>query len=486
MSLLVRIRSISVSRLPLAVAAVLALLSLALPAFAQTGNSGKVQGQVLDPTGAVVPGATVELTNPVSGYKQSAQTDNNGQFTFTNVPFNNYHLNASKTGFRGATGDTNVRSTVPVAVNLSLQIESSSQTVTVEAAGADLVENEPSAHTDIDRSLYAKLPTESVNAPLSSLVTLSSPGIASDSNGLFHPLGEHADASFSVDGQPITDQQSRVFSNQLPVSAVESMEIINGVVPAEYGDKPSLIIRTTTRSGLNSSAHGSLSGSYGSFGTSNAGFSLGFGNKRFGNFISLDGVDSGRYLDTPEFEAIHAHGNGENFFDRIDFQPTAADSLHLNLGLSRSWFQTPNQYDQQALGQDQRANILSYNTSLVWTHLFGSTTLLSVNPYLRQDQFHYYPSSDHPSMTNPRRSPNPADMQNAACARRSLLFQGNPQHQGRAGVLTTHFLTEGFATGLTDPTFQSIQSCLNSSGAPVVDSDGFSIRQCAVRDFSKP
>jgi len=465
MSLLVRIRSISVSRSPLAVAAVLVLLSLALPAFAQTGNSGKVQGQVLDPTGAVVPGATVELTNPVSGYKQSAQTDNNGQFTFTNVPFNNYHLNASKTGFRGATGDTNVRSTVPVAANLSLQIESSSQTVTVEAAGADLVENEPSAHTDIDRSLYAKLPTESVNAPLSSLVTLSSPGIASDSNGLFHPLGEHADASFSVDGQPITDQQSRVFSNQLPVSAVESMEIINGVVPAEYGDKPSLIIRTTTRSGLNSSAHGSLSGSYGSFGTSNAGFSLGFGNKRFGNFISLDGVDSGRYLDTPEFEAIHAHGNGENFFDRIDFQPTAADSLHLNLGLSRSWFQTPNQYDQQALGQDQRANILSYNTSLVWTHLFGSTTLLSVNPYLRQDQFHYYPSSD-PLDDQPATLSQSRRLQNAGL--RTDLSYSKGIHNIKGGLEYYHtFLTEGFATGLTDPTFNPV--CLNSSGAPVVD-----------------
>ena len=70
-------------------------------------------------------------------------------------------------------------------------------------------------------------------------MTLASPGIAADSNGLFHGLGDHASNSFSVDGQPITDQQSKVFSNQIPVDAVQSMEVIEGAPPAEYGDKTS-------------------------------------------------------------------------------------------------------------------------------------------------------------------------------------------------------------------------------------------------------
>ena len=49
--------------------------------------------------------------------------------------------------------------------------------------------------------------------PLSELVTQVTPGIAADSNGLFHGFGDHAQSSFSVDGQPITDQQDKVFSN---------------------------------------------------------------------------------------------------------------------------------------------------------------------------------------------------------------------------------------------------------------------------------
>jgi outer membrane receptor protein involved in Fe transport len=62
-------------------------------------------------------------------------------------------------------------------------------------------------------------------------------------------LGDHAENSFSVDGQPITDQQSKVFSNQIPLDSVQSTEVISGPPPAEYGDKTSVVINVTTRSG---------------------------------------------------------------------------------------------------------------------------------------------------------------------------------------------------------------------------------------------
>src|SRR5260370_3643865 len=95
---------------------------------------------------------------------------------------------------------------------------------------------------DVDRSLFDKLRLQSASSSLSSLVTLSTPGVVADSNGLFHGQGEHADNQFSIDGQPITDQQSKVFSNQLPVGAVESLEVISGLPPAEIGAKNSLVI----------------------------------------------------------------------------------------------------------------------------------------------------------------------------------------------------------------------------------------------------
>ena len=136
----------------------------------------------------------------------------------------------------------------------------------------DLLENTPTFHTDVDRNLIEKLPLESASSSVSSLVTLASPGVAADSNGLFHGLGDHAENSFSVDGQPITDQQSKVFSNQIPLDSIQSIEVISGAPPAEYGDKTSLVIDVTTRSGQGvTTPHGSVTADYGSFGTSNRG-----------------------------------------------------------------------------------------------------------------------------------------------------------------------------------------------------------------------
>ena len=60
---------------------------------------------------------------------------------------------------------------------------------------------------------------------------MASPGVVADSNGFFHPVGDHAQTQFSIDNQPVTDQQSRIYSNQISPDAVQSMEVITGVAP---------------------------------------------------------------------------------------------------------------------------------------------------------------------------------------------------------------------------------------------------------------
>jgi len=212
---------------------------LSFDAPAQSGGSStSVSGTVMDQTGAVVPDATVEIRNPVSGFIRSTSTNHSGLFNFPNVPFNPYHLTVTAVGFAPYAGDVEVRSAVPVDLKISLALSGASGSVTVTAG--DLLENTPIFHSDIDRALFDKLPLESQSSSVSSLVTLTTPGVAADSNGLFHGLGDHAENSFSVDGQPITDQQSKVFSNQIPVDSIESMEVISGAPPAELETRRAL------------------------------------------------------------------------------------------------------------------------------------------------------------------------------------------------------------------------------------------------------
>jgi hypothetical protein len=446
----------------------LAIFGLILLLSATSGwaqNSASISGTVMDPTGAVVPKATVEIHNPVSGYDRSGTTDISGNFAFANIPFDHYHLTVSVAGFATYVQDVNVRSSVPVTLNISLSLAGTSSTLTVEAAGEDLVQTESTPHTNVDRELFEKLPLESASSSLSSLVTLASPGVVADSNGLFHGLGDHAENSFSVDGQAITDQQSKVFSNQLPVDAIQSMEVISGAPPAEYGDKTSLVIKVTTRSGLGQTQPtGSVTTSYGSFGTANVDANLAIGGSKWGNFISASGLNTGRFLDPPEFQVMHSKGNEENGFDRFDFQPNGADSIHVNFGYTRSWFQEPNSFDAQAVGQDQRAQVQSLNVAPSWTHLFNSTTLLTVGAFVRRDHFNYYPSA------NPL-----ADVSDTSSQNRILTNAGihadvsyvKGAHNIKVGGTFQHtLLTENFSAGLTDPTIND--PCL----APGTNPDG--------------
>jgi hypothetical protein len=462
--------------------AALSLLLLVTGALAQ-GTSGNVTGTVTDATGAVISTAVITIQNPISGYKQTTETDANGQYHFDNLPFNRYHMSVVIQGFQSTTKDAVLRSASSTTVNFQLAVASSSQTVTVDAEASDMVNSDPTSATAVDRSLFARLPTESTSAPLSSLVTLSTPGIASDSNGLFHPMGEHADTTYSIDGQPVSDQQSRVFGNQLSLNAIQSINVIDGIAPPEYGDKASLVVQTTTRSGLGlPNPTGSVSLNYGSFGTTNGSAALGFGTKRFGNFSSFDAVDSGRYLDTPEQQPLHAHGNNENFFDRIDYHPTQADSLQLNLSASRSWFQNPNQYDQQAAGQDQRGEIFSYNIAPSWTHIINANSLIDINPYLRQDNFHYFPSKD-PFSDTPATLAQSRRLQNAGLKVDYSYSRGI--NSFKVGAMFYHtFLNEGFSLGITDPAFNA--PCVNADGAPDTNSDANDPNNCPVGDTTNP
>ncbi len=451
------------------------------PSAAQSlGNAGSLEVSVYDASGAAVPGATVELQNRVSGHHESGRTGSSGLIRFMNVPFNPYRLTVSAAGFGTAQQDAVIQSSIPFSTRIVLKPVAQREEITVRGDNQDLLERDPTANTDIDRKLISRLPIQDTSSPLSTLITMATPGVAADSNGMFHPLGEEGDTSLSIDNQPITDQQGRMFSSQLPLGAIESMEIITEVPPAEFGDKNGLIVRTTTRSGLGTTKpSGSLSAEYGSFGSSSGNFDLAVGKQTLGNFLIINGLNTGRFLDTPEFVPIHANGDTESFFDRADYQPDTSESLHLNLFLSRSWFQTPNTYDNQSAGQDQRELLQSFNLAPSYTHLFNPFTIFGANAYVRSDQTNYFPSAnvfaDQPATLRQARR-----LTNAGLKLELSHVRGI--HNAKAGLqISRTFLSETFQFGITDPTLNS--PCVDAKDDAVSNTNLTQPAQCAGAGF---
>jgi hypothetical protein len=459
----------------------LSLLVSAAPSWAQLGNSGSIEGMVRDPSGAAVANAKVEISYPVSGFQRAAITGIDGNFKFTNVPFNPYHLVVTASGFSMYTQDVEVRSTVPTTVQTELKIGTEVTSVIVEATGGDLVETESTFHTDVDKEMIDRLPLESASSSLTSLVTLVSPGVAADSNGNMHGLGDHAQNSFSVDGQPITDQTSKVFSNQLSSDAVQSMEVISGAPPAEFGDKTSLVIKVTTKSGLGvTKPTGSVAASYGRFGTANLAFNLAYGGQKWGNFIAANGLKSGRFLDGPEFSVFHDKGNQGNVFDRVDYNLSQADSIHLNASYTRSWFQTPNTFDNLNVldpsgnnigNTDQRSKIGTFNIAPTWTRLISPSAVFTLGAFARRDQYDYYPSNNPLADFGPINSETIAQKRSLTNAgARSDISYVKGIHNVKTGVTYQQtFLTENDKLGIIDPNL--LTSLTDAGGNPCFAND---------------
>lgn len=93
---------------------------------------------------------------------------------------------------------------------------------------------------------------------------------------------------------------------------------------------------------------------------------------RLGNFISLSGLRTDRFLDPPELEALHDSGNNVSLFDRFDFRPGTNDTLHLNIQAANSGFDVPNTYDQ--IQQTQHQKIATFNVAPGYSRVIGSNT----------------------------------------------------------------------------------------------------------------
>src|SRR5689334_8059985 len=112
-----RIRSVSV----VLIAAAWVLTASPTPAQ-ELGGAGTVQGTITDPSGGAMQAVEVKLNNPVSGLSRTVTTDAAGKYVFRNLPPNPYHLTIEAQGFKSIERDIDVRSGVPMQVDVKLEL----------------------------------------------------------------------------------------------------------------------------------------------------------------------------------------------------------------------------------------------------------------------------------------------------------------------------------------------------------------------------
>lgn len=193
----------------------------------QTATSGAILGAVTDPTGAMVPNATVELTNPATNYKATAQANAKGEYTFPTVAPGNYSLTATAGGFRTSTvKDVKVEVNTNATVNFNLLLGSATQVVDVSAAPGQvqLQTTDSTIGAVIGTEALAQLPTRLRQAQE---LTFLQPGTTPANGG---------DSGGSVDGA-VNDQTIFTFDG-IDISDNET----NSTTDSDHGARPELLV----------------------------------------------------------------------------------------------------------------------------------------------------------------------------------------------------------------------------------------------------
>jgi Carboxypeptidase regulatory-like domain len=235
-------------------------------ARAQIGGAGSIQGVITDPTGAVIPGATVVATNVATGVKTTRQTTATGFYVLSPLPPGEYSVSVSATGFQSLIqGKVIVDALGTVGLNLTLQIGATTDTVTVDAAPAQLSTADARLGTTVRNELYTALPLSMGQSGIGAgprnpgAFIYLLPGVQEGNRwGMINGAQGFSKDVF-VEGIPITDaiQQGEGRSINLGVSveAIEQFQVETSGTGVEYNGQGSE--NYVIKSGTNQ-FHGSL------------------------------------------------------------------------------------------------------------------------------------------------------------------------------------------------------------------------------------
>jgi outer membrane receptor protein involved in Fe transport len=247
---------------------------LLLPTCAFGQATGQIAGIITDPTGRVVPAASVELTNTATSQVRTTVSGPDGAFTIPLVNPGIYQVKVNLAGFK-----TNLTKGVEVAVNgtsrvdVQLQVGSESLEVTVTGAAPLVETGNATLGTVVDHQSIVDLPLNGRNfAQLGTLIPgvvaapaglggangNATPGGFGNSTGSFNVNGmRNQSNNFLLDGAPNNDSFNTGFVMRPPPDAIEEFKIMTHSYEAQYGRNAGSVVNVVTRSGTNQ-IHGSL------------------------------------------------------------------------------------------------------------------------------------------------------------------------------------------------------------------------------------
>ncbi|HVZ24322.1 MAG TPA: TonB-dependent receptor [Vicinamibacterales bacterium] len=324
-------------------------LLIALAQFGQV-NTGELRISVSGPDGMPMP-ALVRVMSDATQVQEQIATDASGTAVLKRLPFGRYHVTVTQSGFSPFNGTVDVESALPTRLPVVLAV--APVTAAVEVRGDTLLDTHSAAPVArIGRDALATRPASLPGRVLPDLVA-SQPGWLLEANGVLHPRGSEYQTQYVVDGLPMTDNRSPAFAPDAAGESAQSIAIITGGYPAEYGRKLGGIVEVVTEQEARRGWHGGVSAGGGSFGTADASGTAAYGWSRTEASVTAGAARTDRYLDPPVEENFTNHGSTSRIAARLDHDFSDADRFGAIVRHGAASLLVPNERVQQQAGQRQ-------------------------------------------------------------------------------------------------------------------------------------
>ena len=372
--------------------AFLTVLLFAAPplAFAQT----LLDGSLRDNSGKPVAGASVQLQHQDGATVQTASSAQDGSFRFAALEAGPYKLKVEASGFYPAEHTFVMRPRQPFSLSIELQTKQTVQEkVEVRATYQTIDPQKTGSSYTFTRDDLEKLP-EPIADNTNDLVNNLMPG-ASDSHDNFLAVrGTEFSLHEFVNGVSFLDNTQPQFSPGVSPQIFETVDLMTGGFPAEYGNRYGGVLDITTRSGASLAGHGDVNFRGATYENYDLNAEYGGQAGWLGYYLFVDGFTSGRYLDPPEPKELYDFGKGSRATAQLDFRSGTKDTFKLLLMGGGTNFQQPNISEDQEAGRDAQRHLRQQTAILSWYHTFSPETLLSTSLYERVGSDRVLPTSD--------------------------------------------------------------------------------------------
>ena len=337
----------------ISVAGILIQLAICMPAVAANVKSSttatyRIAGVVKDALGRPIKQAALSLQASDGRVVAHSTSSDAGEFSFSVKARGVYAVVATKEGFKTATAIVTLPAKGAAPLVLAMEAE---KEVSLKIAATRLNQARNSLSPDTGGSKYTfseqavqQLP-QGANTPLNQVI-LQAPGVAQDSFGQLHVRGDHANLQYRLNGVQLPEGITG-FGQVLSPRFAQSISLLTGVLPAQFGLRTAGVIDIKTKDGLlNNLADVDFYG--GQRGTTEPSFEYGGSKGNFSYFVTGQylGTDRGVEPPTPGPTAIHDTSNQGAGFGYFSYFINSTTRLSLITGAAINHFQIPANPDQ--------------------------------------------------------------------------------------------------------------------------------------------